>query len=122
MSDVLLVQNTRIEGSGTLGDLLQADGFKINSVFAKEEALPSETLSLLVLLGAPESANDSLSYLKEEQRLIRMMIISSKINIMSMKFDTLREFPSSNNFEYNLIPSCKDFKTIPDSKFQHFHV
>ncbi len=39
MSDVLLVQNTRIEGSGYLGDLHQNDVFEIKSVNAKHEQL-----------------------------------------------------------------------------------
>ena len=39
MSDVLLVQNTRIEGSGYLGELLQKDGFEITSINAKHEKL-----------------------------------------------------------------------------------
>jgi len=42
MSDVLLVQNTRIEGSGYLGDLLKNDGFDITSVNAKNEELPKK--------------------------------------------------------------------------------
>jgi len=42
VSDVLLVQNTRIEGSGYLGDLLQNDGFEITSVNAKHEQLPEK--------------------------------------------------------------------------------
>ena len=78
MSDVLLVQNTRIEGSGTLGALLDADGFKTKSVFAKEQPLPSENFSLLVILGAPESANDDLAYLKEEQKLIQKYVDAQK--------------------------------------------
>ena len=71
MSDVLLVQNTRIEGSGYLGDLLKEDGFEITSVNAKHEKLPDQYFSLVVILGAPESANDDLPYLKDEQQLIR---------------------------------------------------
>ena len=71
MSDVLLVQNTRIEGSGYLGDLLKEDGFDITSVNAKHEKLPDKDFSLVVILGAPESANDDLPYLREEQQLIR---------------------------------------------------
>ena len=71
MSDVLLVQNTRIEGSGYLGDLLQNDGFKISSVNAKHELLPKSDFSLVVILGAPESANDNLPYLRAEQQLIK---------------------------------------------------
>jgi GMP synthase-like glutamine amidotransferase len=71
MSDVLLVQNTKIEGSGYLGDLLKNDGFKITSVNAKHESLPKKDFSLVVILGAPESANDDLPYLQAEQQLIK---------------------------------------------------
>ena len=71
MSDVLLVQNTKIEGSGYLGDLLKNDGFEITSVNAKHEQLPKKDFSLVVILGAPESANDNLPYLQAEQQLIK---------------------------------------------------
>ena len=71
MSNVLLVQNTRIEGSGYLGDLLKNDGFEITSVNAKHESLPDTQFALVVILGAPESANDDLYYLQAEQRLIK---------------------------------------------------
>jgi GMP synthase-like glutamine amidotransferase len=71
MSDVLLVQNTRIEGSGYLGELLTDDGFNITSVNAKHESLPEKDYSLVVILGAPESANDDLPYLKAEQEFIK---------------------------------------------------
>lgn len=74
MSNVLLVQNTRIEGSGFLGDLLKQDGFQIDSVHAKTEKLPEKNYSLVVILGAPESANDDLSYLQEEQKLIKTSV------------------------------------------------
>ncbi|HJM01136.1 MAG TPA: type 1 glutamine amidotransferase [Nitrosopumilus sp.] len=71
MSDVLLVQNTRIEGSGYLGDLLSDDGFNVISINAKHESIPEKKFSMVVILGAPESANDNLSYLMEEQKLIK---------------------------------------------------
>jgi GMP synthase-like glutamine amidotransferase len=71
MSDVLLVQNTKVEGSGYLGELLQNDGFDITSVNAKYESLPDEKFSLVIILGAPESANDDLPYLRDEQQLIK---------------------------------------------------
>jgi GMP synthase-like glutamine amidotransferase len=74
MSDVLLVQNTTIEGSGYLGDLLKEDGFNIHSVHAKYEKLPEKEYPLVVILGAPESANDNLSYLQEEQKLIKKSV------------------------------------------------
>ena len=74
MSEVLLVQNTRIEGSGHLGSLLEEDGFDIQSIIAKNETIPEKQFSLVVILGAPESANDDLSYLHDEQKLIKRCV------------------------------------------------
>ena len=71
MSDVLVVQNTRIESSGYLGELLSRDGFDITSINAKHEPIPNKKFSLVVILGAPESANDDFPYLIEEQELIK---------------------------------------------------
>jgi GMP synthase - Glutamine amidotransferase domain len=71
MSDVLVVQNTRIESSGYLGELLSSDGFDITSINAKHEIIPNKKFSLVVILGAPESANDDLPYLRAEQQLIK---------------------------------------------------
>ena len=71
MSDVLVVQNTRIESSGYLGKLLSSDGFDITSINAKHETIPNQKFSLVVILGAPESANDDFPYLIEEQELIK---------------------------------------------------
>lgn len=71
MKNVLLVQNTRIEGSGHLGTLLEKDGFNIESVHAKEQELPNKDYDFVVILGAPESANDDLLYLRNEQKLIQ---------------------------------------------------
>ena len=77
MSEVLLIQNTRIEGSGHLGDLLSNDGFDITSVHAKHEEIPKKKFSFVVILGAPESANDDLPYLIEEQKLIKNCVENS---------------------------------------------
>ncbi|NIM25638.1 MAG: GMP synthase [Nitrososphaeria archaeon] len=74
MSDVLFVQNTRIEGSGYLGDLVNDDGFDVQSVNAKHEIIPEKEFSLVVILGAPESANDDLPYLRDEQQLIKKCV------------------------------------------------
>jgi len=74
VSEVLVVQNTRTEGSGYLGELLANDGFTIHSVNAKHEKLPEKKYSLLVILGAPESANDDLPYLQAEQKLIKKTV------------------------------------------------
>ena len=74
MSEVLVVQNTRTEGSGYLGELLANDGFTIHSVNAKHEKFPEKKYSLLVILGAPESVNDDLPYLQAEQKLIKKTV------------------------------------------------
>jgi len=77
MSDVLVIQNTRIEDSGYLGQLLSDDGFDITSVNAKHEKIPKEKFSIALILGAPESVNDNLSYLIEEQKLIKNYVDNS---------------------------------------------
>ena len=74
MSEVLVIQNTRIEEIGYLGELLNNDGFIIHLVNAKHEKLPEKNYSLLVILGAPESANDDLPYLQAEQKLIKKTV------------------------------------------------
>ncbi|NOS61599.1 MAG: type 1 glutamine amidotransferase, partial [Nitrosarchaeum sp.] len=74
MSEVLVIQNTRIEEIGYLGELLNKDGFVIHSVNAKHEKLPEKNYSLVVILGAPESVNDDLSYLQAEQKLIKKTV------------------------------------------------
>lgn len=74
MSEVLVIQNTSMEGPGYLGELLNNDGFAIHSVNAKHEKLPDKNYSFVVILGAPESANDDLPYLQEEQKLIKKTV------------------------------------------------
>ncbi|MCE9617279.1 MAG: type 1 glutamine amidotransferase [Nitrosarchaeum sp.] len=74
MSEVLVIQNTRIEEIGYLGELLNKDGFVIHSVNAKHEKLPDKNYSLVIILGAPESANDDLPYLHAEQKLIKKTV------------------------------------------------
>ncbi len=54
-----------------MGDLLKNDGFEITLVNAKHEQLPKKDFALVVILGAPESANDDLPYLQAEQQLIK---------------------------------------------------
>lgn len=78
MTDVLIIQNARIEGSGILGNLLKDDGFKINQVFAKNEKIPPNDAQLLVILGGPESANDDIHYLRNEEQLIRNFVSKEK--------------------------------------------
>ncbi len=74
MTDVLILQNSKIEVSGVLGTLLESDGFSIRTIFAKEEKIPSENFSLVIVLGAAESANDLNPYLLGEQNLIKKSV------------------------------------------------
>jgi len=78
MTDVLVVQNSQAEDLGSLEDLLVKDGFRLQNVFAKKEKLPQNDSSLLIVLGAPESANDDLDYLKDEMDLIRNFVKQGK--------------------------------------------
>ncbi|MDP3781106.1 MAG: type 1 glutamine amidotransferase [Nitrosopumilaceae archaeon] len=78
MDDVLVIQNSSAEGLGSLGSLLVNDGFRLQNVFAKKEKIPQNDYSLLVVLGAPESANDNLDYLKNEMTLIRQFVKKEK--------------------------------------------
>lgn len=71
MTDMLVLQNAKYEGLSGLGRLLEEDGFRTKIVFAKKEKIPKEDYSAVIILGAPESANDDLDHLKDEMRLIR---------------------------------------------------
>jgi GMP synthase-like glutamine amidotransferase len=71
MSKVLVIQNAGLEGPGTIGELLRHDGFDLEIIFAKKQKIPSLDHSMVLVLGAPESANDDLQYLKDELVLIQ---------------------------------------------------
>lgn len=78
MADILVIQNSSAEGLGSLESLLVKDGFRLETIFAKKEKIPQNEYSLLVVLGAPESANDGLDYLKNEMTLIRQFVKKGK--------------------------------------------
>ncbi|MGI0008530.1 MAG: type 1 glutamine amidotransferase [Nitrosopumilaceae archaeon] len=71
MTDILVLQNSKYEGLSGLGRLLEEDGFGTKMVFAKKENIPKQDYSAVIILGAPESANDDLTYLKNEMNMIR---------------------------------------------------
>ena len=71
MTDILVLQNAKYEGLSGLGRLLEEDGFRTKIVFTKKEKIPKKDCSAVIILGAPESANDDLDYLKDEMSLIR---------------------------------------------------
>ena len=77
----LVVQNSAAEGPGRLASLLEADGYAVDAVRAWESGgRPSELAGAegglgrgdaLVVLGAPDSANDPLPHLRAEEEMIR---------------------------------------------------
>jgi GMP synthase-like glutamine amidotransferase len=71
MSKALVIKNARLEGPGTIGDLLESDGFSLQTVLAKKEKIPPLDHAVVLVLGAPESANNDLQHLKDEMVLIR---------------------------------------------------
>ena len=60
MNNVLVIQNASSEGLGLFRQLLESDGYVIETIQAKQEKIPSKRYSLLIILGAPESVNDNL--------------------------------------------------------------
>lgn len=68
---ILVIKNARLEGPGTIGGLFESDGFTLQTIFAKKEKIPTLDHSVVLILGAPESANDDLQYLKDEISLIQ---------------------------------------------------
>jgi GMP synthase-like glutamine amidotransferase len=83
MTDVLVLQNSKIEGLGILGNLLESDGFTIRTIYAKKEKIPTSVFSLLIVLGANESANDPHPYLLNEQKLIKKFV-KQKIPVLGI--------------------------------------
>jgi GMP synthase-like glutamine amidotransferase len=71
MSKVLVIKNAGLEGPGTIGELLRSDGFDLEIISAKKQKIPPLDHSMVLVLGAPESANDDLQYLKDELVLIQ---------------------------------------------------
>lgn len=71
MSKILVIRNAGLEGPGTIGELLQSDGFDLEIISAKKQKIPSLDHTMVLVLGAPESANDDLQYLKDELVLIQ---------------------------------------------------
>ena len=81
----LVVQNSEAEGPGHLAPLLSADGYRIDTVRAWEgglgDARPAAAAAaaapgsgmhdVMVVLGAPDGANDPLPHLRAEESLIR---------------------------------------------------
>ena len=74
MSDILVIKNAGLEGPGTIGELLESDGYNLQIVSAKRQKIPELDHAMVLVLGAPESANDDLQYLRDEMSLIRAAV------------------------------------------------
>lgn len=74
MSDVLVIKNAGLEGPSTIGELLESDGYNLQIISAKRQKIPELDHAMVLVLGAPESANDDLQYLRDEMSLIRMAV------------------------------------------------
>ncbi|WP_268541615.1 type 1 glutamine amidotransferase [Candidatus Nitrosotenuis cloacae] len=83
MQKILVIQNARLEGPGTIGRLLESDGFELETIFAKKEEIPVLDHKMVLVLGAPESANDDLAYLKDEMDVIRQAV-QNKIPVLGI--------------------------------------
>jgi GMP synthase-like glutamine amidotransferase len=73
---ILAVQNIAFETLGTLEQMFRADGFEIEKIDAQNETLPvtSKGYTAVVILGGPMAVYDNLSFLQQEQNLIRNAI------------------------------------------------
>ncbi|MGI0020872.1 MAG: type 1 glutamine amidotransferase [Nitrososphaera sp.] len=72
MKKVLSVQNIACESLGTLEDLLEADGFSIETVNAQTDRIPDAAgYSAVIILGGPMAVYDNFQYLHREQELVR---------------------------------------------------
>lgn len=80
MPSAIIVQNSRIEGSGLLGRLLEHDGFDIIHIHAGHDVIPRDSTrqDLLIVLGGPASANDAALYLRDEEAAIRRFVSNKK--------------------------------------------
>lgn len=76
MSKILVIKNARLEGPGTLGRMLESDGFSLEVISARSQKIPDLDHAAVLILGAPEGANDDLQHLKDEMALIRKAVSS----------------------------------------------
>src|ERR687893_720812 len=70
---ILSIQNIACETLGTLEDLLLSDGYDLYNVQAPKNPIPksADEFSAIIILGGPMSVYEGITYLNEEQDLIR---------------------------------------------------
>ncbi len=64
----MFIQNSPMEGPGTLYELFRNDGLDTRIYHAKH-GVPETAHEPVVILGGPQSANDNESYLREQEDL-----------------------------------------------------
>src|SRR5918995_2847127 len=70
---ILSIQNISCETLGTLEDFLELDGYVLDKVLAPQDSIPQSAIefSAIIILGGPMSVYEGITYLNEEQVLIR---------------------------------------------------
>jgi GMP synthase-like glutamine amidotransferase len=73
MNKILTIQNIECETLGTLKELFQSDGYKIETINAQTDIIPdnAESYKAIVVLGGPLAVYERKKYLREEEVLIR---------------------------------------------------
>jgi GMP synthase-like glutamine amidotransferase len=73
MKKILTIQNIEYETLGTFKELFQSDGYKIETIDAQSDIIPSnaESYKAIVILGGPMSVYEEKKYLRDEEVLIK---------------------------------------------------
>lgn len=73
MKKILTIQNIDCETLGTLKELFQSDGYKIETIDAQSDIIPgnAEIYEAIVVLGGPMAVYEEIKYLRDEELLIR---------------------------------------------------
>jgi GMP synthase (glutamine-hydrolysing) len=73
MKKILTIQHIECETLGTLKELFQSDGYKIETIDAQSDIIPdnAESYKAIVILGGPMAVYEKKKYLREEEDLIK---------------------------------------------------
>jgi GMP synthase (glutamine-hydrolysing) len=73
MKKILTIQNIEYETLGTFKELFQSDGYKIETIDAQSDIIPSnaESYKAIVILGGPMAVYEEKKYLRDEEVLIK---------------------------------------------------
>ncbi len=73
MKKILTIQNIDCETLGTFKELFESDGYKIETIDAQSDIIPSnaESYKAIVILGGPMAVYEEKKYLRDEEVLIK---------------------------------------------------